>query len=208
MTPLLIRSLDIDAPILAETRRVTYADGVLGLHIPADQIEPVLALLAGVVPAGRNPCRDIPAPTDIGPRGPAVTAPASAPVVPAASPEVAAIVAAAYSPPDDPALEFPPRGASMEMPAAPTPLLTPAEIASAPAPHASVEAPAGGVTDTLRGATKLAEVVAYLVEQQGIRELDALVAECQRLAPEVPLLGKIANLPGRIERTLSVLGMA
>jgi hypothetical protein len=207
MTPLLIRSLDIDAPILAEKRRVTYADGVLALHVPADQIEYVLALLAGVDPAGRNPCRDIPAPTDIGPRGPAVPKPA--PVVPAASPEVAAIVAAAYSPPaDDPALEFPPRGASMEMPSAPTPLLTPAEIASAPAPHAAVEAPAGGVTDTLRGATKLAEVVAYLVEQQGIRELDALVAECQRLAPEVPLLGKIANLPTRIERTLSVLGLA
>lgn len=65
-----------------------------------------------------------------------------------------------------------------------------------------------GVADTLRNATKLAEVVGYLVEQQGIRELDALVAECQRLAPEVPLLGKIANLPSRIERTLSVLGFA
>jgi hypothetical protein len=207
MTPLLIRSLDIDAPILAQTRRVTYADGVLGLHVPADQIEPVLALLAGVAPAGRNPCRDIPVPSDIGPRGPAVPAPA--PVVPAASPEVAAIVAAAYSPPaDDPALEFPPRGASMEMPVAASPVLTPAEIASAPAPHAAVGAATGGVADALRGATKLAEVVAYLVEQQGIRELDALVAECQRLAPEVPLLGKIANLPTRIERTLSVLGLA
>lgn len=206
MTPLLIRSLDIDAPILAQTRRVTYADGVLALHVPADQIEYVLALLAGIEPPGRNPWQEIQMPTDIGPRGPAVPAPA--PAVPAASPEVAAIVAAAYSPPDDPALEFPPRGASMEMPAAPSPVLTPAEIASAPAPHAAVEAPAGGVADALRGATKLAEVVAYLVEQQGIRELDALVAECQRLAPEVPLLGKIANLPTRIERTLSVLGLA
>jgi hypothetical protein len=208
MTPLLIRSLDIDAPVLGQTRRVTYADGALALYVPADQIELVLALLAGVAPAGRNPCLDIQVPNEIGPRGTA--APAPAPVIPAASPEVAAIVAAAYSPPaDDPALEFPPRGASMAVPAEPTPVLSSQEIASAPAPYATPEpAVSGGVADTLRNATKLAEVVGYLVEQQGIRELDALVAECQRLAPEVPLLGKIANLPSRIERTLSVLGFA
>ena len=189
-----IRSIDLDHQILGQTRRVTYGDGALTIHgLPAALLAQALAALSGEAQVRTH----TPTPT-------------LAPVAPAASPEVAAIVAAAYAPPvDDPALEFPPRGASMTIPTEPAPVLTAQEIASAPAPYATTEpVPSGGVADTLRNATKLAEVVGYLVEQQGIRELDALVAECQRLAPEVPLLGKIANLPSRIERTLSVLGLA
>jgi len=94
------------------------------------------------------------------------------------------------------------------------PIPTPAEVIQqtlsldtpepAPAaPPVPVAAPAQGATTPLTGARKLRDVLEALREQ-GFTTSEALVAECQRLRAEVPILARIAadQLDERVRRTL------
>jgi hypothetical protein len=74
----------------------------------------------------------------------------------------------------------------------------------------------GGVAETVKAgdaagrldlsaAKRLADVISAL-QEQGITDAEALIAECERLRPEVPLLARIPDMRDRVERTLATLG--
>ena len=59
----------------------------------------------------------------------------------------------------------------------------------------------------LTGMTSLGEVVVYLYER-GYTTPDALVAECQKIKEDVPLLKRVANLSERIARAFEIKGLS
>lgn len=81
---------------------------------------------------------------------------------------------------------------------------TVAEFAATAAPPAGAPV-AGGMVEALRGANKLRDVLAVLADA-GIKEQGAVIAKCEELKSQVPLLARIGNLGERISRTLEVFG--
>lgn len=62
------------------------------------------------------------------------------------------------------------------------------------------------IPNELVGAKKLRDVVVYLMDN-GFTDRDDLVAECERLKDAVPVLGRISDIPSRVDRTIEVLDM-
>jgi len=81
-----------------------------------------------------------------------------------------------------------------------------AEAPKAEAPKA--EAPkveASGVPQELLTATRFHQVLGYF-HAQGIRDPADLVAACERVKAQVPLLARVANIPDRVGRCLEKMG--
>lgn len=81
----------------------------------------------------------------------------------------------------------------------------PAETAPAAPAVEKAAAPAGDMLEALRAANKLRDVLAVL-HDNGITEAAQVIAKCEELKAQVPLLARIGNLGERIQRTLEVFG--
>lgn len=85
------------------------------------------------------------------------------------------------------------------------------EIAEAEEKKAkAVEAAKGGeVPDELKKSKKLRDVIGYMFEEMGITHPDAIIAKCEEIQGEVPVLKRIkGSLKDRVSRTISILEIA
>lgn len=87
------------------------------------------------------------------------------------------------------ALDFPPKDAPA----------VPVETVSAPSASAH---DSGELPDNVKKAGRMLDIVSWLMER-GIKEVPAMVAECERVKPQVPFLSRVADMQKRIERTLA-----
>jgi len=85
-------------------------------------------------------------------------------------------------------------------PAVPPP---PAPLAAPPAPPAPV-----GVPLEVRSATKFSEIVRYLHDAEGLSDPQAVVQRCQELRDASPVIQRVPDLRGRVERALISLAAA
>jgi len=70
----------------------------------------------------------------------------------------------------------------------------------APPPPAKVK-----LTDELKGATKLRDVLTILIEQQHIRGKKKLLKTVLALKDKIPALGRIENIEGRVPKALELI---
>jgi hypothetical protein len=88
---------------------------------------------------------------------------------------------------------------------APEPAAAKATLPTSAPPHDVVGKVAsngdGKLPESVRQANKLKDVVVWLMDR-GISGAEAIAAECEKMRPEVPMLGRITNLPERVARAL------
>ena len=67
-----------------------------------------------------------------------------------------------------------------------------------------LKAPEGTSPDITK-AKQLKDVITILMEHHGIKSADAMVAKCEELKATVPVLSRIADIPGRVRRAMDLL---
>lgn len=54
-------------------------------------------------------------------------------------------------------------------------------------------------------AKQLKDVLTILMEHHGLKTPEALAARCEELKPTVPVLSRITDIPGRVQRAMALL---
>lgn len=70
------------------------------------------------------------------------------------------------------------------------------------------DAPAGPqLPDEIKNTNSMRDLITYLHDKAGVDSADAMVATCEVLKKEIPMLSKVPNVKDRVERALAVLGL-
>lgn len=64
---------------------------------------------------------------------------------------------------------------------------------------------AGGMVDKVAKFTKLVDVISVMREEGSYDDDEALIADCERMKDQVPVLKRISDIPGRVKRVLERL---
>jgi hypothetical protein len=217
-----VSAFEGSAAILGALRRVRYEGGVLQIHdlagadvnLVLDRLSSTIAdnPVTSEVSAGldRTVVRPISERQGSKPEAsPAVPVRSPAPVVveqkfaPQVSPEKVVEAVVASKP-----IDTKPPEAKEAPQVAPAGKTEPPEGAPNPGDPVPEASPVGlstdGIPDEVLNTKQVREVVGYFFEVRGLKTLDEIVAECERIKDRVPALQRVGDMNSRIKRVLEL----
>lgn len=88
----------------------------------------------------------------------------------------------------------------------PAPTPAPVEKSADPAPAPSNGAGSNGISEDLRQAKKMRDVISIIFDEGG-KDVDSILSRCREIQPHIPVLARVRNLDDRVRRAIEVMGI-